>query len=295
MKTFIYKVLFLYLSIIITYFILTYNWVPTNYKGHNLTAAYNKLELLANKKSPKILFSGGSACAFGINTEKIGKFLNLDAYNLGLHSALGAKYYLDQLLNHAKENDVIFLVLEHFITYEGNPALLDRLKPIKNTETGLMLSFRNNFINNYEYFEDLISSENTISSANSFNKYGDFIGHLNKNSIEFLSEKAIFKNIDLIFFLNDFYNSLEQKGAKVYILYPPLMESSIVDNYEEVLNKINEFERELEIPILFKFEDSIYRDQLFFHQNYHLNKDGRSKYTNNIINVIKEKKILYNF
>ena len=295
MKNFLYKVLFLYFSIVTIYSILTYNWVPANYTGHNLTAAYDKLELLANKKSPKILFSGGSSCALGINTEEIGTLFNLDVYNLGLHSALGVKYYLDQLLNHAKNKDVIFLVFEHFMPYEGNPALLDRLKPITNTKTGLMLSFRNNFINNYEYFVDLISSENTVSSTNRFNETGDFIGHLNKNSIQFLSEQAIFKNIDLIFVLNDFYNSLEQKGVKVYILYPPLMESSIVDNYEEVLNKINEFERELEIPILFKFEDCIYRDQLFFDQNYHLNKDGRSKYTNNIINVIKEKKILYNF
>ena len=71
MKSFIYKVLFLYLSIITTYSILTYNWVPTNYKNHNLGAAYDKLELLANKKSPRILFSGGSSCSFGIDTEKI--------------------------------------------------------------------------------------------------------------------------------------------------------------------------------------------------------------------------------
>ena len=295
MKTFIYKVLFLYLSVITTYSVLTYNWVPPNYKSHYLDAAYDKLELLANKKSPRILFSGGSSCSFGINTEKIGKLFNLDVYNLGLHSALGVKYYLDQLLNHAKENDIIFLVFEHFMPYEGNPALLDRLKPIKNSEEGFMLSFKNNFINNYEYFESKISTKNAISSTNGFNKYGDFIGHLNKNSIQFLSEKAIFKNTDLIFVLNNFYNSLKLKGVKVYILYPPLMESSILDDYKKVLNKISKFERELDIPILCKFEDSIYKDHLFYNQNYHLNKDGRSKYTINIVNIIREKKILYNF
>ena len=295
MKTFIYKVLFLYLSIITTYSILTYNWVPPNYKSHYLDAAYDKLELLANKKYPRILFSGGSSCSFGINTEKIGELFNLDVYNLGLHSALGVKYYLDQLLNHAKENDIIFLVFEHFMPYEGNPALLNRLKPIKNAEEGFMLSFRNNFINNYEYFEDKFSTEKTISSTNGFNKYGDFIGHLDKNSIQFLSEKAIFKNTDLIFVLNNFYNSLKLKGVKVYILYPPLMESSIIDDYKKVLNKINKFERELNIPILCKFEDSIYKDHLFYNQNYHLNRDGRIKYTTNIVNIIKEKKILHNF
>ena len=292
MKTFFYKVLFLYLTIISTYSILTYNWVPLNYKSHYLNAAYDKLELLANKKSPRILFSGGSSCSFGINTEKIETLFNFDVYNLGLHSALGVKYYLDQLLYHSKENDIIFLVFEHFMPYEGNPALLDRLKPIKNPDTGMMLSLRNNFINNYEYFENIFSSKRTISSTLSFNENGDFIGHLNKNSIKFLSEKAIFKNIDLISVFNNFYNSLKQKGAKVYILYPPLMESSIVDNYAEVLKIINEFERAVEIPILCKFEDSIYGDQLFFNQNYHLNKDGRHEYTNDIINIIKEKKIL---
>ena len=222
MKTFVYKVLFLYLSAITTYSILTYNWVPTNYKNHNLGAAYDKLELLANKKSPRILFSGGSSCSFGINTEKIGKLFNLDVYNLGLHSALGVEYYLDQLLNHAKENDVIFLVFEHFMPYKGNPALLDRLKPIKNTEKGFMLSFRINFINNYEYFENKISAKNIISSTNGFNEYGDFIGHLNKNSIQFLSEKAIFKNTDLIFVLNNFYNSIKQRGAKSLHLISPI-------------------------------------------------------------------------
>ena len=294
MKIFIYKVLFLYLSIVTIYSTLTYNWAPPNYKNHYLAAAYDKLELLANKKSSRILFSGGSSCSFGIDTEKIGKLFNLDVYNLGLHSALGVKYYLDQLLDHAKENDIIFLVFEHFMLYEGNPALLDRLKPIKNSDVGLMLTFRNNFINNYEYFKDRTSAKSTISSTNIFNEYGDFIGHLNKNSPQFLSEKAVFKNTDLIFVLNNFYNSLKQKGAIVYILYPPLMESSIVDDYKEVLNKINKFERELDIPILCKFEDSIHKDHLFFNQNYHLNKDGRSKYTNNIVNVIKEKKILYN-
>ena len=188
---------------------------------------------------------------------------------------------------------MLFLVFN--ISPSKNPALLDRLKPIKNTEKGFMLSLRNNFINNYEYFENKISAKNTMSSTNVFNEYGDFIGHLNKNSIQFLSEKAIFKNTDLIFVLNNFYNSLKQRGAKVYILYPPLMESSIVDDYKEVLNKINKFEREIDIPILCKFEDSIYKDHLFFNQNYHLNKDGRSKYTINILNVIKEKKIMYNF
>ena len=87
---------------------MTYNWVPLNYKSHYLNAAYDKLELLANKKSPRILFSGGSSCSFGINTEKIETLFNFDVYNLGLHSALGVKYYLDQLLYHSKKNDVIF-------------------------------------------------------------------------------------------------------------------------------------------------------------------------------------------
>ena len=175
MKIFIYKVLFLYFSVVTIYFILTYNWAPPNYKSHYLAAAYDKLELLANKKSPRILFSGGSSCSFGIDTEKIGKLFNFDVYNLGLHSALGVKYYLDQLLDHAKENDIIFLVFEHFMPYKGNPALLDRLKPIKNAEKDFMLSFRNNFINNYEYFEDKFSKKNAISITNGFNKYGDFI------------------------------------------------------------------------------------------------------------------------
>ena len=128
------------------------------------------------------------------------------------------------------------------------------------------------------------------------------IAVLGSYSIQFLVEKlkkvnpnfdvfeGTYLQVEHYFFGDD--NSLFDFNPDFIIIHDTTL---IADNYDEILRGIHEFEGELDIPILLNFENSIYKDQLFFNQNYHLNKDGRSEYTNNIVSVIKEKNILYNF
>jgi hypothetical protein len=68
---------------------------------------------------PIILFTGGSSCAFSIDSAIIEKDAGRPAFNLGLPVATGARYIAHQALEKSKKGDLLVLALEpDLLTYD---------------------------------------------------------------------------------------------------------------------------------------------------------------------------------
>jgi len=64
----------------------------------------------------RVIFSGDSACSFGINPLLFQEETGLKAYNLGGTRQMGMEVFMDEALKHAREDDVLVLIC--------NPVLL---------------------------------------------------------------------------------------------------------------------------------------------------------------------------
>ena len=85
LKKYPYYIFLFFLAI----FFFTLDWIPLNERSNYIKAGYDKLELLAGVKSPRMIFSGGSSVAFGVDTKKINQKVHYNCINMGLHILRG--------------------------------------------------------------------------------------------------------------------------------------------------------------------------------------------------------------
>ena len=259
-------------------YLLTIDWVPYKKKSTFIYAAFDKQNLIEkSSKIPKVYFTGGSGIAFGLDTKKIITLTNLNCINLGLNGALGAKFYLDQLIYSAKKNDIILIFFEYGLPFNGFGELLGDIDelPFINLNFNQFIDFKKNcYFRNYRYYIENRFVENSLYSRSGFNELGDFIGHWEKPNRAIETKKYEINYVNYVDELNDFNKIMNEKGIKVYFIYPPIRESCFKISKEYFFESIKEFENIVEIPILSSIEENIFPDSLFFDTKHHLNIQG---------------------
>ena len=89
--------------------------------------------------------------------------------------------------------------------------------------------------------------------------------------------------------LTDFYEKAKSKGAeKVIMVYPAFIRSMYEQTTKE-LAILQEYYAELPFEVLSKPEDFAYPDSLFFDTVYHLNKNGRERWSQELAQLLKNK------
>lgn len=73
-------------------------------------------ELGGDERRPRLIFTGDSACSFGLNPRLLEEGLGLPTYNLGGTRQMGMRIFMNEALRHARQGDTIVLI--------ANPALL---------------------------------------------------------------------------------------------------------------------------------------------------------------------------
>ena len=278
MIPFLKKAFFFFLYIIMVVYLLTIDWVPYKKKSTFIYAAFDKQNLIEkSNKKPKVYFTGGSGIAFGLDTKKIINLTNLNCINLGLNGGLGAKFYLDQLIYSAKKNDIILIFFEYGLPFNGFGELLGDIDelPFINLNFSQFIDFKKNcYFRNYRYYIENRFVENSLYSRSGFNELGDFIGHWEEPNRLIEKKKYEINYVNYIDELNDFNKIMNEKGIKVYFIYPPIRESCFKISKEYFSESIKEFENIVEIPILSSIEENIFPDSLFFDTKHHLNIQG---------------------
>ena len=81
MKSFIIKLLLFFICECFIVYILSIDIIPDKYRSNYIHAVYDKQKLLDKRNHARILFSGGSATAWGLDSKKIINDLGYDVIN----------------------------------------------------------------------------------------------------------------------------------------------------------------------------------------------------------------------
>ena len=95
-------------------------------RGNYLLAATDKILALKKLSGRRIIFTGGSSVAFGIDSKTVGDSLGYQGFNLGLHISVGPEFMVNQAMALAKSGDVVVISAEYFIP-NGDPIMLNFL------------------------------------------------------------------------------------------------------------------------------------------------------------------------
>lgn len=311
MKSFIIKTSIFLLLLTGVYSVLTYFWgglrEDTNTYLMGMVLKHKRIDSI---KRPKLIIAGGSNIAFGINSERIEKALDIPTVNLGLHAGLGPSFILKEAEKSVSSGDVLFLSLEYFFDNGNRKYALQNLAVkfyppaaeyiTENTYFNSIMSWditKSNIQNDIRCFlnpgfrKSLVDS---VYSKNSFNEYGDVVSHLNKKGVANISVKdpLRYKYWDTIEEINALYDAIKAKGVEAYYFFPAYAKSEYERNTDVIKQLRDDIYRDLKMPIACEPVDFVYSDSLFFDTIYHIGKEGREKRTTKMIELVKRNKAI---
>lgn len=302
MKRFIQKIIVFTVPVIAV--IVIGIFLPTTPRASKslLMANIDKNSLLLETPSPRILFVGGSNLSFGLNSQMINDSLQLNPINTAIHASIGIKFMLDNTLDYVKKGDIVILAPEYSHFYRSlNTGSVELFRTVfdvnqKNIKHLNIFQIANiiPYLPKYsltkfkpnEYFN---VKESDVYSVNSFNQYGDTYTHWGMEQQEFPPAGTLNGefNYEVIKFFEEISFVINEKGAKLLVIFPGFQETSF-NNSEEQIKKV---ERELlnsNIEVIGTAERYKIPDSLMFNTPYHLNKKGVNYRTKLLIEDIKK-------
>ncbi len=279
---------------------------PIAFSDSYYAALQGKYDRISSLTGPKVVVIGGSATAFAIDSELIEKETGLPVVNFGLYAAIGTKPMLDLALPFINQDDIVILLPEPssqtYSSYIGYEYLLYAMEGRPEMAFTLGINYAKYFLHNYPAYiknadKTLASTagNTTIYASSSFNEKGDIIyprpenimslGYSLDNMPEITPEIVTDSFADMI---NRFTCSGREKGASVYIGFPPMNSASLnsvtADDYQAFIQTIN---KKITADICSNINDSIMDPGYFYDSNFHVNDTGSTYYSLHLSNDIK--------
>lgn len=214
----------------------------------------DKLNLLKQTKSPKIIFIGGSNVCYGLNAQLIEDSLRIPVIDMSINADIGMVFYMNQIKPYLNSGDIVIGIPE-YASYNdkniyGNESLYGLCTVLPQNCNYLtayqwlrILKFGGEILHdNYTAFTANKNSQ--ISNARKFyNKWGNYEGHANKTAIAdtVLAKKTAEQNfIDC----NNFYKELQKmnvycnsKGATYLHSYPVFLRTLYNANWHSIIEQ----------------------------------------------------------
>jgi hypothetical protein len=277
---------------------------------HYYQGSVLKLDLLKNTPSPRIIITGGSNVAFGIDSELIEESFHLPVINHGLVVGLGV-VPIKELKEYIQPGDIIILSLEYYnfsnsAAFYGYPEYVsdwiefspERIKYLEHPLSevpnmfSIILQRKLNRQLNYFLYGGSLDAVRGLYTGDQFNSYGDFIGHLAMNSetpADIGSSAYPLTNLEEAYtFLTDFNQYALAHGARVFYEAQPNRQTNCeATGNEELANFYRILHRKTSIRILTPLNQLCLPDDYFFDTPYHLNAVGREFRTQRLIRNLK--------
>ncbi|HWY37251.1 MAG TPA: hypothetical protein VNY73_01740 [Bacteroidia bacterium] len=294
----VFYLLFVLVFVIVS--LISYNKNSSTY----LAAFHDKITKAGSIKKKKIIITGGSGCAFGINSKRIKDSTQYEVINLGLHADINYKFFLSSAFDVAQSGDVIVFIPEYELTVtrgNGYLALFNLLsinpqyfkycgpedycnfpfyggQPTKTSLSKMLLKSFN-------------VQEESFYYRSAFNEDGDLTSHLGSKSNWKNCSSA--KKVDIkgesgyfVDYINSFHAKCQEKNITFFFSYPAIAASTIDAEY------MKEFTKEMKACESFVMNDAnryFICDSLFIGTNYHLTANGREVRTSLLIEDLKNK------
>ena len=267
-----------------------------------LAAIIDKETILKNTPSPKIIIIGGSNVAFGFDSSLMKQKVGIPVVNTGLQGGLGIRFAMNFVKPYIKEGDILIISPEYnnilgdlnggevlaqllilypkgILSISSFNEVWELLKAFPAVHTEAIKLF----------FEDKLKNECSLCEGNTKIYYRSAFnpetGDITTNYVRPKPQEK--EQIELIYkvpnpqfsgnirFLDNFYEYVVSKNAKMYFVYPSLV-NHFDDNTKEILQQTEiVLNQELAFPILDSVKDSLFPNDMMFDSPYHLNNQGR--------------------
>jgi len=265
----------------------------------------DKTERLENLSSPKIMIVGGSSSFFGMNSEILENELSKPVVNMAQFAGFGLEFILKQTENNIKQGDIVFLCSEYYLNIGINDRAMEEilkyyppaLKYFPDIKITYLDKIKNNFFNNVESIFNFIlvpiSRKSPIyKHSRVANKYGDNIGYLKYNnpSARNKMKKTEYSYYEGLKIIANYINNVQNKGGKVYIIFPPISESAYSLNRAVFDKYYSDYINVLGDNVLCSPKEMVFDDNKFFDTYYHLSGNAREERTKRMVGFYKRKK-----
>ena len=268
-----------------------------------LQAIQDKLHRLSEAKDPRLLLVGGSSTAFGFNSAEIARSTGRSVVNMGVHAGTGIEFMLRSVQDSIHRGDIIIVSPEYelFDPALHNNTVLYQILPFVDHPDSYLHSFGERVEFRLQHrvqrlqriFAYLLKKpfglvgEEKVYRRDMFNANGDLVlpdstrsvldtirfggnaGHATR-PIRPIDETAIAQ-------IRAFADLARQRGATVYLLYPPMVAGAYADDLAFVTATQRALVNALqpEVPIIGEPGDFVLPPHDFFDTQYHLTPKGR--------------------
>ncbi|WP_421658242.1 hypothetical protein [Leptothermofonsia sp. ETS-13] len=281
-----------------------------------------KSNLVNSVKSPKLLVISGSNSLLGISCEMIQEKTKLSCVNAAINAGLGVNYILHYARSFARPGDIILLPLEYeFYQSDGalDSVLIDYVfardpQYLQSIDFQTQLRFIEglSFKRLMTGISSRLASSKALASSNPpgiqpdnarssvMNSYGDRIDNLEARITPELRRKIdatqpmkvnsdMSTNMSGFQAIAKFADWCKKNNVRLLATWPNTIwfkdyEGAI---YQVFFQKIENFYRSINVPVIGKYRDSMYEKSLFYDTNYHLNDRGVRHRTQQLIEVLQ--------
>ncbi len=303
MKKFLIKST-LFVATVFAYIIGAVYFLPVDQDSY-IAATKDRHRNLEITQRPRIILIGGSSLAFGTDSDMIHRRTGQNVVNMGYHGGLGLQFYANEIKPYLGRGDTVIAAFEYQLLADPNVGGMAPIVEVTIFYPRAICYFTPRNVKSYFDYLPItfqrrlrgVFSPSTVDEhtyrRSKFNKYGDYLGHLNVAphlgiSPQIVPEKLTDQARDIYVELRDY---CVEKGAKLYIAFPPLMvEKGNGDKLREVTGKLNSLYRDMEtlgIPMIGNPRDFVYPEEYFYDTIYHLNGSGREMKTREMIKAMK--------
>ncbi|MBI3914738.1 MAG: hypothetical protein HY327_11220 [Chloroflexi bacterium] len=273
-----------------------------------LGAIQDKEIRLAATPSPKIIFVGGSNIALGLDSERVEKEVQMPVVNMGLNAGLGLRFMLNQVKPQIKAGDLIVIIPEYeqFYTHlSGGTTLVEvlALHPpafayLDTLEQyGVVLREYPAFIQGVGRVigENLDARDHFVINRQSYNRYGDIVAYLGRESIGDVAHQTLFApgqtlefQTRAVDYLNEFIDFSHSRRANVLVLFPPIPDIQYGQSQIAIDTVYQRLKAGLNIPVVSTPVQFVFPVAFFYDTVYHLNAEGRNARTTRVISEIRQ-------
>lgn len=281
--------------------------------SHAVSLLINKLTLVKETPSPKIVFVGGSGTYSGLNSQMVHDAMHCPVANVAIYAGHGILPILRLIEPHLNAQDIVVIIPEYGLLHAGlnntektrkwllaaSPLpSLSRYYPLSPTGLKDLLSD----------LAELATSKLTVLPQSLFAKSSEGYYKWQKVMDQFgdMTDRAQFDKLppeklldrgisywhkpvetEAIDELNSFAESAARVGAKVFWVFAAFPEQDYEMNREHFDAIYRQLEAELKIPILGTPYDFLYPYQYFQDSVNHLSAEGKTLRTTKVIELLQ--------
>jgi hypothetical protein len=267
---------------------------------------------IRNIQANKLVFVGGSSTLFGIRTRDIQKSLGIPCVNFGIHAGLEIDYLLSRTKHLLKPGDTVILTVEYpLFLYDGK---------FNNVTLDYILTYDRNFFNSLSIWHKIkylacispiklgVSFVNQLTfkphkfearegyNLATLNENGDETSNIGQHagdkgfrfSAPFTIQNGDFRETSGLKIIRDFNQWCREHHINFYVTYASTMYFKEYDNaqYRNYFNELQRYFAQHNIPTIGAPQDFFFAKDFFYDTQYHLNQEGMTLRTDQLIDKI---------